>query len=364
MDWTDGAQCRCRAVPAELSPAVDVSGSPSCASRLQGLKASAINTIRKKPINMKTIGIFPASGGLGTSTYTHLLSQVPNDKVKLISRFPDKIPQTYLANGVTSRTASYESSPSDLEVTFSRLDVLFLISYPSHQHQLRTKLQLPVIDAAHRAGVKHIFYSSLGFALPNKSSTKAEVMGAHLDTEAHLAAVASKDPTFSWTSIREGLYSESYPIYTAFFDVNNPTAEICIPHDGTGRGVSWVKRDELGEATAKLIADYSMGSAGFQYVNQIVELTGPEEWTLRDTVHLIGRLIGRDITIKQVRVDEYASQPQVVSTFGSEELARTWATAWEAIRDGETAVVTGTLEKMLGRRPESYETTLRGMLSN
>ncbi|TQS33051.1 hypothetical protein Golomagni_06617, partial [Golovinomyces magnicellulatus] len=184
---------------------------------------------------MKSIGIFPASGGLGTSTYTHLLSQVPYDKVTLISRFPEKIPRSYIENGVTARSASYESSPQELEAAFAGIDVLFLISYPSHQHQLRTKLHLPAIDAAHRAGVKHIFYSSLGFALSKKKSTKAEVMGAHLDTEAYLDAVAKKDASFSWTAIREGLYSESYPIYTAFFDVKAPTSEILIPHDGSGK---------------------------------------------------------------------------------------------------------------------------------
>lgn len=312
---------------------------------------------------MKNIGIFPASGALGTSTYTHLLSQVPNDKVILVSRFPEKVPKAYVDNGAVCRQASYESSADDLERAFSEIDVLFLISYPSHQRQLRTKLQLPAIDAAYRAGVKHIFYSSLGFALSKQSSTKAEVMGAHLDSEAHLQTLASQDPAFSWTTIREGLYSESYPIYTAFFDAKNPTDKILIPHDGSGRGVSWVKRDELGEATAKLIAGYAEDAGAFNLVNQIVELTGPKEWTLTETVALISRIIGTDVSIEQVSVEQYASQPQVVSTFGSKELAITWATAWDAIRAGETAAVIVTLKEVLGREPEAYETTIRNLLS-
>lgn len=312
---------------------------------------------------MKTVGIFPASGALGTSTYTHLLSKVPNDNVTLISRFPEKRPKPYMDNGVVCRQASYESSAEDLLKAFSGIDVLFLISYPSHQHQLRTQLQLPAIDAAYRAGVKHIFYSSLAFALSKQKSTKAEVMGAHLDSEAYLENLAKDDPAFSWTTVREGLYSESYPIYTAFFDVENPSTRIRIPHDGSGRGVSWVKRDELGEATAQLIANYAKDPSGFNFINQIVEFTGSKEWTLAETVALVSRVLGTGISIEEVSVEEYAEQSQVLAGFGSKELAKTWATAWDAIRAGETAPVVVTLREVLGREPEAYETTICELLS-
>lgn len=87
-----------------------------------------------------TIGIFPASGGLGTSTYTHLLKLVPNDEVILISRYPEKVPESYINAGVHVRKASYESTPSELEAIFSGIDTLFLISYPSHVHDYRTKV--------------------------------------------------------------------------------------------------------------------------------------------------------------------------------------------------------------------------------
>ncbi|RSM09111.1 hypothetical protein CEP52_004315 [Fusarium oligoseptatum] len=307
---------------------------------------------------MTQIGIFPASGALGTSTYSHLLSIFPNNQVTLISRFPEKVPQNYIDNGVTTRQASYELSAEDLESAFDGLDILFLISYPSHVHQYRTKVQTKAIDAAHKAGVKHIFYSSLAFALFDKNITKAEVMGAHLDSEAHLKELASKDPGFSWTSIREGLYSESFPIYTAFFDIKNASSEILIPHDGTGPGISWVKRDELGEATAKLIASYAESPSEFKYTNQVVTLTGPKSWSLAETVQVLSKAVNKEVRIRQVSVDDYAAQTQVVGRFGSKELATTWATAWEAIRAGETEAVTETLREILGREPEAFDKTI------
>lgn len=310
---------------------------------------------------MKSIGIFPASGGLGTSTYTHLLSQIPHDKVTLISRHPDKIPQTYTQNGTTLRSASYEYSPQELEAAFSDIEVLFLISYPSHVRDYRVKVQLPAIDAAHKAGVKHIFYSSLGFALPEKNESLAEVMQVHLACEEHLRKVAASDPGFSWTSIREGLYSESFPIYTSFWTLQNPSDEILIPHDGSGPGVSWVKRDELGEASAALIAQYSQRPSEFSWKNKIVVLTGSKEYSLAETVKILSKAVGKDVKIRKVTVDEWLAQPQIMGYFGEEEKAKTWATAWEAIQGGETAHVSPMLETILGRRPEEYEVTIQNM---
>ncbi|KAK3346877.1 hypothetical protein B0T25DRAFT_289968 [Lasiosphaeria hispida] len=313
---------------------------------------------------MKTIGIFPASGGLGSSTITHLLNLVPANNLTLINRHPDKVPQAHTDAGVQARKASYESLPSELEATFSGIDTLFLISYPSHVRDYRIKVQLPVINAAHRAGVSHIFYSSLAFAGPATSTASiAEVMQAHLATEAHLRDLAARDPSFTYTIIREGLYAESTPIYTAFFNPREEesaeSSEILIPHDGTGPGVAWVKRDELGEASARLIAAYAEDPEGFRNGNGTVLLTGPRVWSLEETVGVLGQVAGREVRIREVGVDEYVRLPKVLGVFGTEEKARTWATAWEAIRAGETAVVTSQLGEILGREPEEFEVTVR-----
>lgn len=313
---------------------------------------------------MTQIGIFPASGALGTSTYTHLLSQVPNDKVTLINRYPEKVPKKYTEKGTTVRQASFESSAEDLEAVFAGVDVLFLISYPSHVHEYRTKVHTKALDAAVKAGVKHVFYSSLGFASINEDTTKAEVMGAHLDSERYLKELAQKNSGFTFTSVREGLYSESFPIYTSFLDLKNPPSKILIPHDGSGPGVSWVKRDELGEGTARLIASYVKSPSSFAYTNQIVTLTGPKTWTLADTVEVLSRAAGKDFKIEEISVEEYVKLPQIKEYFGTEEKATTWATAWEAIRAGETAGVTSTLKELLGREPEDFEKTIQEFVKN
>ncbi|TLD30538.1 hypothetical protein PspLS_02316 [Pyricularia sp. CBS 133598] len=321
---------------------------------------------------MKTVGVFPASGGLGGSTITHLRKIFPDDHLILISRHPENQPAEYSQGGVRLRRASYESSPQELEESFKDVDVLFLISYPSHVRDYRVQtlvlqVQIPAVDAAVRAGVSHIFYSSLAFAGPVSSSlSKAEVMQAHLVTESHLKFLTANNPKLTFTAIREGLYSESYPIYTAFFDAANPSSEIHIPHNGKGPGVAWVKRDELGEATARLIAQHAganvAGLESIDLANQILLLTGPKVWTLEETVEQLSKCVAKPVAIREVSVDEYVSQLQVIAVFGSQEKATTWATAWAAIKAGETAVVTPLLAQVLGRKPEDFDFTLKNHL--
>lgn len=189
-------------------------------------------------------------------------------------------------------------------------------------------------------------------------------MQAHLDTEAYLDELARSPahPNFTYTIIREGLYSESFPMYTAFFNPAAPVDEIKIPHDGSGPGVAWAKREELGEATAKIIATYAHNPLAFPYLKRTLLLTGSKVLTLAEVVGILGRIIGKpDLRIIKVSVDEYAAQPQCAArlTYHGVDLSKDWATAWQAIANGECSVVTPLLRDTLGREPEDFETTVR-----
>lgn len=223
------------------------------------------------------------------------------------------------------------------------------------------KVHRRAIDAAIKSGVKHIFYSSLAFAGNSGDHSVAHVMGAHLATEKYLA---EQGDSISWTAIREGIYSESFPIYTAWFDPQNPADEITIPHSGSKPGVAWVKRDELGEATAKLIASYTKNPAGFKYLNRKVLLSGQREISLSETIDILGRAVNKNLKIRQISVDEYVRLPQIGDkhTYHGKDLSRQWATAWEAIQNGEAAAISPDIVELLGRQPESYEKTIEALI--
>ncbi|KKK14872.1 hypothetical protein ARAM_002838 [Aspergillus rambellii] len=311
---------------------------------------------------MAKIGVFPAAGGLGFSIVNHLLRLVPPSQLILIARDPGSLALAE-QKGAVVRYADYDDA-APLAHAFDGVDILMLISYASFEMEHRVNAHRIAIDAACQSGVQHIFYSSLAFAGEFGETSVAHVMGAHLATEKYLAQLP--EPT-TYTIVREGLYSESFPIYTAWFDLKAPTDEITIPHDGSGPGVSWAKRDELGEATAKLIVSYANVESGnvpaeFPYINKTVLLTGPRAFSLQETVDILGKVVGRPVRIRPISVDEYVKLPHEGKlTHHGVDLSREWATAWDAIRLGETAVVTPTLWEILGREPEDYETTLQGL---
>ncbi|WQF82559.1 Putative NmrA-like domain, NAD(P)-binding domain superfamily [Colletotrichum destructivum] len=309
------------------------------------------------------VGIFPASGGIGGGTVKHVLPRLPPTDLVLIARSPERLAPAK-ALGAEVRQTSYDDDFA-LKHAFDGIDTLFLISYASVEHQYRTKRHTVAINAAIQSGVKYIFYGSLGFAGPpeNKQSV-AHVMQAHLDTENYLEECRQNHPGFGYTVIREGLYSESYPLYTSFYNPKQPRSKIRIPHDGSGPGVAWVKREELGEGTAELISRFVKQPKEFAWRNQTVLLSGEKTLTLAETVQILGEIADSPVQITQVSDDEFATQSENPPnfTYHGFDLSKPWATAFEAFRRGEASYVSPLLRELLGREPEDFKTTVENSL--
>ena len=230
---------------------------------------------------------------------------------------------------------------------------------PPQRHQL-------AIDTAIRRGVKYIFYGSLGYGgRPETKESVAHVMQAHLDTERYLDESTHRHPGFEYTVIREGLYSESYPLYTSFFDPRRPSDTIQIPHDGSGPGIAWVKREELGEGTAELLARFVKNPSAFTYRRQTILLSGGRTLTLEETVEILGKLAKRPVRLQTITEDEFAALPQNQQnfTYHKTDHSKLWTSTFEAFRRGEVAYVDPLLKGLLGREPEDFETTISRQLS-
>lgn len=196
-------------------------------------------------------------------------------------------------------------------------------------------------------------------------------MQAHLKTEDHLKSLAA-DPTkgsaklsITFTAVREGIYSESFPVYIGCPAIADPPDEVTIPHDGSGPGVAFAKIDDLGEATAKLVEEYLQAPGSFKFTNQVMLLSGPRVWSLADALSLFGKMKGKEIRLRQVTEEEYVAEPRVremLGPHGPGEVPRQWATSFEAVKNGECAVVSGELGRLLGREPEGFEETVRRMV--
>lgn len=91
-------------------------------------------------MNTPTIGVFPAAGGIGGSTVKHLLPRLPSKKLVFIARSPEKLRSLPVDQAVL-RQADYDDDES-LKVAFEGLNILFLISYASVEHEYRTEVRL------------------------------------------------------------------------------------------------------------------------------------------------------------------------------------------------------------------------------
>ncbi|KAK1691271.1 NmrA family protein [Colletotrichum godetiae] len=305
------------------------------------------------------VGIFPASGGIGGGTVKHILQRLSPTNLVLIARNPKNLSDAQ-ALGADVRQADYDDDAS-IRKSFHGIKTLFLISYASVEHEHRSRRHKFAIDTAIASGVKHIFYGSLGFAGSAKSrKSVAHVMKAHLDTERYLRDCRKEHPGFDYTIVREGLYTESYPLYTSFFDPARPVNEIKIPHDGGGPGIAWVKREELGEATAELISRYVADPDGFPYCHETILFSGIKTLTLSETVGILSEIAKVPVAIKQVSDDQFASQAQVIPnfTYHGIDYSKPWASSFEAFRRSEAAAASPLLSELLGREPEDFKTTV------
>lgn len=191
-----------------------------------------------------------ATGGLGSQVVKYLLRLVPASEIAVVVRDPSKVSSEINTSGVEIRQGDFAKAEL-LDTAFKDAKKLLIVSVPSIEREFRVKHHVNAIDATKRAGVKHVYYTSLMFGTDVKGNlidSVADVMQAHLDTEAYLAKSG-----LTYTILREGLYNESCLLYAGFFD-HNKNNEVCVPGDGP---ITWVSIEDLGEGTAKLMVKVS-----------------------------------------------------------------------------------------------------------
>src|SRR5271156_6239806 len=87
----------------------------------------------------------------------------------------------FTSRNIQFRHADY-NDPSSLENAFEGVENLLFVSSSTFDNELRARQHKNIIDAAKKAGVGHVWYTSLAFGgYGNKS--KVDVMAAHLVTE-------------------------------------------------------------------------------------------------------------------------------------------------------------------------------------
>jgi len=277
-----------------------------------------------------------ATGGLGSSVLATLLKLLPAPQIIAGSSRAGKSTLSTLNGTVELRHVDF-GNEEGMTRAFKDIDILFFVSAPIMDTETRINAHKNVVSAVKASKVKHVYYSSLAFG--GTGDCEVQLMEAHLTTERLL-----KESGITFTSIREGVYADAFPLFLNWYP-SDPNQELRLPHSAAEGKWALASREELGEATAKL-----MVKGGFD--NEIVLFSGPEALTLAELVEAVNEASGRNVSIKWVSDDEY-----IKYNFANDEgkkpefFFHSWTTMFNGVAGGDAAHVSPLLQETLGRRP-------------
>jgi uncharacterized protein YbjT (DUF2867 family) len=266
------------------------------------------------------IVITGVTGQLGSAVAEGVLRRLPASQIALSVRKPEQA-GPFKDRGMDVRRGDFDE-PESLFRSFAGAERLLLISASGIDHEKRSARHRNAVDAAVRAGVGHIYYTSL---LPGHDSL-AFVMKAHLDTEADIKASG-----LPFTILKNGVYAEAWESYLG------KSGEVVVPADGP---ISWVSRLDLAEGIAKLLLDGG-------HLGETLNLTGPDAVDIKSVAGLQGR------PMRIVSTEEYVAKLRAAGK--DEDFARKWATTYFAMERGEFARIDSFLRTLLGRPLKTVE---------
>lgn len=301
-----------------------------------------------------------ASGKLGFATLTALLEHnlLPPSEITVTSSSPSGAAklQSVVEKGVKLVSANWDD-PQSWEAAFRGADKLFLISsariekdFGDAPHgQGREADQFAALEAAKKVGIKHVYYTSLAFANPSKS----RVMKAHERTEEYL----QREWAGKFTIIREGLYSESWPLYFGHYDVpNDDRSEVITGGDSP---ISWTSIPDLGLANALILA-----APANEWADRTFYLSQRKAHTLKEVAGMLSKAKGKEVSFRVVPREEH-EKFYVQDKGMPEPMIKWWSKTYDALRDGECEIDDPTLEQLLatkGVKPSPMEQTVEEMI--
>lgn len=227
------------------------------------------------------IVITGASGQLGRLVIAQLLETVPASQIVAAARDPGKVADL-AAKGVQVRQADY-SQPDTLDRAFEGAEKVLLIS--SSEVGQRVAQHRAVIDAAKRAGVKLLGYTSVLHADTSALGLAEE----HKQTEAALAQ--SGVPA---VVLRNGWYNENYTAGVAHAVANGAH----YGSAGEGRISSAARADYA--AAAAVVLTSTEDQAG-----KVYELAGDESYTLKAFAAQIAQQSGKPVVYTDLTQADY-----------------------------------------------------------
>ncbi|MET0975608.1 MAG: SDR family oxidoreductase [Leifsonia sp.] len=267
------------------------------------------------------LAVTGATGGIGGMVAAALAAS--GNPQRLVVRDSARAPDL---PGAVVVEAAYGDSESAVRA-LDGVDTLFMVS--ATEDDRRVADHVTFIDAAARAGVRHVVYTSFLGAAPDATFTLAR---DHWATEQRIAGVG-----LAHTFLRDSLYADFFRHLVGEDGVIRGPA-------GSGR-LAGVARADVARVATAVLRDPS------PHYGHTYELTGPEAISLHEVARILSTGLGRPVSYHEESVDEaYASRAQYGAPAWQVDA---WVSTYTAIAAGEMATVSRDVERITGRRPLS-----------
>lgn len=280
----------------------------------------------------RTLFVTGASGQLGQLVLSELVKSGTKDRIVAGTRTPEKLKAPV---GVEVRRVDFDDAAS-LDAALQGVDRLLVISTDAVDTQgTRARQHAAAIEAAKRAGVKHVVYTSA----PKANATTLVLAPDHKATE---EALARSGP--GYTVLRHNWYAQ---LLLATVPGAVKSGQL---HSAAGEGrTAWIAREDCAAAdAAALLSDFEG--------KRTLEITGPEALTAADVARIAGELTGKSVTVVPVNEEQFAQG--AIAAGAPEPMARFFAALETNTREGALDIVTDDFEKLTGRKPTTVQAFL------
>jgi NAD(P)H dehydrogenase (quinone) len=285
-------------------------------------------------LDMK-IGVSGASGHLGRAVVSELLSRPGGHEVVAITRTPETV-----SAKAEARFGDYDR-PESLAEAYAGLDRLLIITTVDPVPGKRGAQNVAAIDAAVKAGVKHIVFMS---AVGTRQEDEPARGASYWRGEQHLIATAP-----AWTILRMNFYAEAF---------------LQLAQAALGQGAltglaenqaAFVARDDVAAAAAGILI-------GDGHAGAIYNATGPERLSGAERAGLIAEITGRPLAFRIITEAQLrAGLTQAGLPAGA---VNTVVSIQASFAAGAFDIVTGDVERLGGRPPTPLRDVLAGALKS
>src|SRR5258705_7199265 len=278
------------------------------------------------------IGASGASGHLGRAVISELLQRPDGHEVVAITRTPETV-----SGPAQGRFGDY-NRPESLAKAYAGLDRLLII--PTVDPVKRGAQNVAAIDAAVRAGVKHIVFMS---AVGTRQEEEPALGASFWRGEQRLIAAAP-----AWTILRMNFYAE------ALAQQAQASLDQGVLTGLAENRVAFVARGDVAAAAAGILI-------GDGHAGAIYNATGPERLSGAERAALIAEITGRPLafhTITEEQLRAGLTQAGLPVEGGNNVIS-----IQVSFAAGAFDIVTGDVERLGGRPPKPLRDVLAGALN-